>query len=305
MDLSLAHIILLFVAAIWAGALNAIAGGGTFFTFPVLLLVGIPPIIANTTNKFALSFASIAGVVGFWKEIRAIRSKLLFFCSLGIIGSITGSIALLLTSAAQFEAMIPWLMLAATLLFALGNKVVGWLGSLSMRAEMIESRVESRESSKMSLREDEAVEAIQHQSKKTHNTQVFSKPYTSSLDSRLSTLTTSFFIGFAQFLIGIYGGFFAAGMGILMMALYELAGMKNIHEMNALKSAVGLGINVVSAITFLMVGIINWHIALILVAGALIGGYSGAILSKRLSPAIIRGFIVCYGTAMTVYFFVK
>lgn len=305
MDLSLAHMFLLFIAAIWAGALNAIAGGGTFFTFPVLLLVGIPPIIANTTNKFALSFASIAGVAGFWQEIRAIRAKLLFFCSLGVIGSIAGSVALLITPPAQFEAMIPWLMLAATLLFGLGNRIVRWVGSLSMRAKVIELRVESRESSKMSLREGKADEAIQHQLQKIHNAKISSKPYTSSLDSRLSTLTTSFFIGFGQLIIGIYGGFFAAGMGILMMALYELAGMKNIHEMNALKSAVGLGINVVSALTFLIVGIINWHIAAILAAGALIGGYSGAILSKRLSPAIIRGFIVLYGAAMTVYFFMK
>lgn len=285
MDITYAHMLLLFIAAIWAGALNAIAGGGTFFTFPVLLLVGIPPIIANTTNKFALSFASIAGVAGFWQEIRAIRANLLFFCSLGLIGSIAGSIALLLTPASRFEAMIPWLMLSATILFALGNRLVRWLSRKNMQ-NSLPTLDEHR-------RCEPAISAwyCETQQRKAEN--------------NANHASQSPAIGFFQCLIGIYGGFFAAGMGILMMALYELSGMKNIHEMNALKTAVGLGINVVSALTFMLVGTIHWPIAVILMMGALIGGYSGATLSKRLAPAIIRGFIICYGCGMTLYFFIR
>ncbi len=263
MDLTLAHTALLFVTAIWAGALNAIAGGGTFFTFPVLLLIGMPPIIANTTNKFALTFASLSGVLGFWHEIKAIRHKLLFFTSIAIIGSLSGSLLLLITPESRFERLIPWLMLAATCLFAFGGKLVRWLSTLSPSK-------------------------TQHAPLTIHH-----------------SLPILALIALAQFTIGIYGGFFAAGMGILMMALYEVSGMKNIHEMNALKSVVGLGINAISAITFLFAGSLDWHVAGILIAGALIGGYAGATLSKRLRPSTIRAFIVLYGVGMTVYFFVK
>lgn len=275
MDISLAHTLLLFVTAIWAGALNAIAGGGTFFTFPVLLLVGMPPIIANTTNKFAITFASITGMIGFWNEIKSIRHTLFFFTGLAVLGSVSGSVLLLFTPDDKFEKLVPWLMLAATLLFAFGARIV---------------RFFTRHHAQKPIVEEADAALIEHRKSR----------------GRMGRLTLALLaIGIGQFTIGIYGGFFAAGMGILMMALYELSGMKNIHEMNALKSVVGLGINAVSAITFLFVGVIDWPVAAILIAGALIGGYSGAFLSKKLAPHTIRAFIVLYGIAMTSYFFLK
>lgn len=257
MDISLAHTILLFVVAIWAGALNTIAGGGTFFTFPVLLLVGMPPIIANTTNKFAITFASLSATFGFMKEIRALGKKVWFFVATAVAGSIGGSLLLLVTPDEKFQAMVPWLMLSATLLFAFGGRLVRYFAA-------------------------------------------HKKP--SSATARTISLAL-IAIGAGQFTIGVYGGFFAAGMGILMMALYELSGMRNIHEMNALKVIVGLGINLISAVTFMFVGAIDWHIAAILVTGALIGGYGGAWVSRKLPQHVIRGFIVLYGVAMTAYFF--
>jgi uncharacterized membrane protein YfcA len=249
MEITLLTAILLFGTGLWAGAINSVAGGGTFFSFPILLLLGMPPILANTTNKFALWFASIAGVTGFWKEIKAQKERLLFFFTCGFIGSLIGSLVLLATPAATFESMIPWLMLAATLLFAFGKRIV----------------------------------------RTFHNAHAIPKPATA--------------VG--QTLIGIYGGFFAAGMGMLMMALYELSGIKSVNEMNGLKTFVGLGINGISALTFLALGAIDWRVALILMAGALIGGYGGAILSKKVPDYILRNLIIGYGVVMTLYFFSK
>lgn len=253
MDLSLAHIALLFTTALWAGALNAIAGGGTFFTFPILLMLGMNPIVANTTNKCALWFASLSGVAGFWKEIKEIKHLLPFFVGLGVLGSLLGSLLLLATPADRFDALVPWLMLTATCLFAFGKRVVRFV-----QRSATEATTPARPG-----------------------------------------------IGIGQCIIGLYGGFFAAGMGILMMALYELAGIRTIHQMNALKNAVGLGINGISALTFLFAAAIYWPVAIILILGALGGGYLGAVLSKRVPDAWLRAFIVLYGTAMTIYFFLK
>ena len=260
MDLSLTHTLLLFIAGIWAGALNAVAGGGTFFTFPLLLLFGMPPIAANTTNKFALWFASLSGVAGFWREIKEIRALLPFFVGIALVGSLLGSLLLLWTPPERFEALVPWLMLTATCVFAGGKKIAHLSQSLLER-----------------------------------------KPPATHHPPR----TTSFPIALGQLLIGLYGGFFAAGMGILMMALYEVAGIRTIAQMNALKNAVGLAINGISAVTFLFAGAIYWPVALVLLAGALIGGYSGAMLSKRVPDHILRRFIIAYGAGMSVYFFVK
>lgn len=252
--MELADILMLIPVSILAGAVNSIAGGGTFFTFPILILMGVPPIIANTTNKVGIAIASVAGVAGFWKEIRMIRPMLLFFCLTALIGSVAGSLLLLAIPSEDFRALVPWLMLIATLMFAFGGK---W-------------------------------------AKRRHAANGHADPQAVTRPS----------IGFGQFLIGVYGGFFAAGMGILMLGLYEVAGMKNIHEMNALKVVVALGINLISAAVFLFAGTVDWAIAAILIVGALFGGYGGAVLSKKLPQKLIRQMIVTYGVAMTLYFFI-
>lgn len=249
MELDIAHILILLILGLWAGAVNSVAGGGSFFSFPVLLLMGMPPILANTTNKFALWFASIAGVTGFWKEIKEQKERLAFYFICGLVGSLAGSLLLLATPAETFEAMIPWLMLTATCLFAFGKRIV----------------------------------------RRLHGTQSIPKPASA--------------VG--QTFIGIYGGFFAAGMGMMMMALYELSGIKSVNHMNGLKTFVGLGINGISALTFLVVGVIDWPVALVLLSGALVGGYGGAILSKKVPDHLLRGVIIAYGVIMTAYFFVK
>ncbi|MFZ4124666.1 MAG: sulfite exporter TauE/SafE family protein [Rickettsiales bacterium] len=249
MEITLFTALILFITGIWAGAVNSVAGGGTFFSFPILLLLGMPPVLANTTNKFALWFASIAGVTGFWQEIKEQKERLAFYFICGFIGSLIGSLLLLATPPGTFEAMIPWLMLTATCLFAFGKKLIN----------------------------------------RVRGAHAIPKPATATF----------------QTIIGIYGGFFAAGMGMLMMALYELSGIKSVNHMNGLKTFVGLGINGISAITFLIFGVIDWHVALILLSGALLGGYGGAILSKKVPDAILRNIIIGYGVVMTVYFFSK
>ena len=246
---------ILLLTGMWAGAVNSVAGGGTFFSFPLLLLTGMPPLLANTTNKFALWFASIAGMTGFRQEIRAQKANLWRFAISAFLGSIAGSLLLLVTPASTFQAMVPWLLLSATLLFAFGKRLLSYV--------------------------------------RTHKTDGDS--------AQLSA--TSSIIG--QSVIGVYGGFFAAGMGILMMALYQLSGVRSVNEMNGLKTFVAFAINGISALTFLIAGKIDWHIAPMLMLGAFIGGYYGAVLSKRVPDIWLRRAIIGYGLVMSAYFFVK
>lgn len=112
-------------------------------------------------------------------------------------------------------------------------------------------------------------------------------------------------VSVVQFLIALYGGYFGGGIGILMLAALELIGMENIHEMNALKTLLASCINGVAVVTFIIAGAVLWIQALIMIAGAIIGGYGGAYFARKLNPMIVRVFVIVIGFSMTIYFFIK
>jgi uncharacterized membrane protein YfcA len=245
LELGFISVLALFCMGMVAGAINAVAGGGTFFVFPSLILMGIPPVMASITSKIALTFASISSVSAFAHEIKYEGRKSWEYLAVGVIGSIIGSLLLLVIAPEQFKALAPWLLLFAVGVFAIGSK------------KMI-TAVDS-----------------QH------------------ISHRLSLII--------QLIIGIYGGFFAAGMGLMMMALFALSGFASLHHINGVKNLVGLGINAISAIIFIASGLINWLITAILIAGALIGGYFGAHYSKRIPQNWLRYGIIAYGLVMSAY----
>jgi uncharacterized membrane protein YfcA len=240
----------------FAGALNAVVGGGTYFTYPVLILAGLPPLEANTTNKVAIWFGSLGGVGGYRREIKNNSGPLVWTSAIITgIGSIGGSLLLLVMSTATFNTVLPWLMLLATLLFAFGRHVTKWLeGSL---------------------------------------------PESGHISSAAHLASYA-----GLFVIGVYGGFFGAGMSLLVMALYELMSIHNVHQINGLKAVVSLAVNAVSALTFIVIGGIAWFAAIALMIGALAGGYWCAALAKRLPQQWVRCFIILYSAGMTLRFFV-
>lgn len=244
--------ILLFFVAIGAGVLNALAGGGTFFTFPVLILMGMNPIIANGTSKVGLWIGSIGSLRGYWPEIKRARMYLPFVLSITFVGSALGTCLLLVISAEQFSAMVPWLLLFATLSFTFGGYIrekLHHIGKRKTRAGLVP--------------------------------------------------------GLMQGLIGVYAGFFGAGLGIYLLALYDWVGMKNIHMMNALKVSAAVMAHTVSAAILIVTGTLNWPVTLIIMGGAVIGGYGGSYLAKRLPRKGIRWFITIYGFAVSAYFFAQ
>lgn len=247
MDLSLIHALMLLGVGVAAGAINAVAGGGTFVSFPILILAGLPPVVANTTNKVALTFASLASVKAFAPEIKAHGQRMWFYFGAATLGSIVGSVLLLWIDPETFESLVPFLMLAATGLFMFGGRKRG--------------------------------------------------------DAHTAIPLWMSFLG--QFAIGIYGGFFAAGMGMMMMALFALSGITGIHQMNGLKTFSTLGVNAISAAIFLTTGLIDLEVAVVLTAGALVGGYYGAMLSKRVAERKMKLAIIAYGLLMTGYFFAE
>ncbi len=120
--------LILIIASFLAGILNSIAGGGSFLTFPALVFVGISPVAANATSAVAVFPGYLGAAAGFRREIFSFpQRRLLQYSFIAAIGGLIGSLLLLITSNVLFSTLVPWLLLFATALFAIGGKVTGWL----------------------------------------------------------------------------------------------------------------------------------------------------------------------------------
>ena len=247
-------IALFFVAAL-GGALNAVAGGGTFLTFPALLLARIPPISANATASIALWPASVASAFAYRKDLTTPRRALGALLIASVLGAFIGVMTLLHTSDAAFMKLVPFLLLAATLLFTFGSAI----------------------SARLLKRATEA-------------------PFAGR---RLAVGVA------AQGLIAIYGGYFGAGMGILMLSMMSLVGMTNIHGMNALRNILSVVINAVAVTVFVASGAIAWKPGVVMILGGVIGGYWGAAGARRIDPTWVKRFVIAVAWSMTAYFFAR
>ena len=248
----------LFAAAFVGGALNAVAGGGSFIGLPALIFAGVPAASANATNTLALWPASISSAWAYRRELSAARG---WVSSLGVVslaGGVLGGLLLVGTSDAAFLRLLPWLLLVAAATFSFGSTL---------------QRVFTQQPAR----------ATEHPA---------------GAARRLPVL-------FCQFLIAIYGGYFGGGMGIMMLAALTIAGMTDIHEMNAVKSVLAVAINGVALAEFVALGTIAWAPGLIMMAGGIAGGYAGAAAARRVDPRVVRGLVTVVAWSMTLYFFLR
>lgn len=244
-------ILLLAAAAFGAGVLNAIAGGGSFLTFPALVFTGVPPIVANATSALAVSPGYLGSTLGFRPELRALPERRLWReAVLAGVGGLAGAGLLLVTPASVFAGIVPWLLLFATVLFAAGP-------AIARRAAVGGAHGSGR--------------------------------------WREAGLLA----------VAVYGGYFNGGLGILLMALYTVAGESRIHTVNALKNLNSLVLSWLSVVAFIVAGAIAWREGVLMMVAATIGGYAGAHWSRRLPAAWVRAGVVATGLVMSALFFIR
>ncbi len=247
---------LLFGAAAMAGALNSVAGGGSFISFPALLYAGVPPIQANATNTVALWPGTVASVTAYRDELRAQRHVLFTLASVSVAGGVLGSEILLHTPERTFMTVLPFLMLGATLLFAFGPRITKRAQTLLGHGDRVSWRVTAG-------------------------------------------------AALLQFVVSIYGGYFGGGIGIVMLAMLGLLGIENIHAMNGLKTLLGALINGVAVAIFIAAQAVYWTHAAVMIGGAVLGGYCGAMGAQRVPQAYVRAFVIVIGSSLTAYFLWK
>lgn len=267
--MTISQMFLLFVSAVLGGTLNAVAIGGSFFTFPALMSTGVPAIQANATSTVALWPGIIASASAYRKDIPRQRSVLIgvLFGS-SVLGGALGALLLLETSPSALVRVIPYLLLVATLLFAFSGRITRWTHRYK------KSAWERHRSSK--------IEMIS-----TTN---------SSIPSLIRTLTL-------QIIIATYGGYFGAGLGILTLAHLSMLEINDIHIMQALRTILNACINAVAILIFIVLGVVAWPQAIIMIVGAMIGGYAGAYYARKIARRWLRFFVITFGLSLTIYFF--
>jgi len=257
LQLHLTQAIFLFLAAIIAGTLNAVAGGGTFISFPALLTTGMPAVEANATNTVALWPGLAASTGAYLKRLNVPRRLLVPLLLTSVAGGLAGSLLLLKTPQHVFLHLVPWLLLGGTLLFAFGNNiravavkshVVGDLGKMSWQAITVAS--------------------------------------------------------IAELFVAIYGGYFGAGIGFMLLGMLAAMGIQDIHAMGAIRTLLSVVINAVAVLTFILARAVFWPHCLVMIAGSMVGGWFGAHYAQKADPRKVRRVVIAIGVAMTAYYFV-
>jgi uncharacterized membrane protein YfcA len=247
--------ILIALAAIGAGFVNALAGGGTLITFPTLIAIGIPPVAANMTNTVALLPGYMGGLFAQRKDIKGQRTRLYLFIPAGAVGGFIGAVLLKISTEKLFSYLIPYLILGASILLAIQDPVKSWL-----------------------------VKRAQGAGKKT-----------------LSAAWAMLPVGLAA----IYGGYFGAGLSVIILAVLGLVVEDSLTRLNAIKQAISFSANCAAAVFFAFSGLVDWPVALVMAVGALTGGSLGGKLAGHVKPSTLRWMVVSIGIIVGIYYLVK
>ena len=243
------------LAAVAAGLVNALAGGGTLITFPSLIALGIPPVAANVTNTVALCPGYLGGALAQRRELKGQRRRLLILIPAALMGGLAGAVILLITSAEIFRVLVPFLILLGCVVLAVQDRVREW----------IRRRTESA-------------------GKETRNNGLAIVPVT---------------------LASVYGGYFGPGLGVIVLAVLGTSYDDSLTRLNALKQCIALAANVAAAVFFIFSGAVVWGFAIIMAAGALVGGALGGKIAGRIDPSQLRWVVVATGTVVGVVLLVR
>jgi len=246
--------LIIVAAGILAGLINAVAGAGTIVTFPVLVALGYPPVVANVSNTVGLIPASVTGALGYRHEVTGHWRSVGYMAIMSLIGGATGAGLLIFLPAEAFSFVIPYLLIIAAILAAAQPTVARYVR--------------------------------RHAGESTSQTTL--------------PLTAGLLIG--VFATGIYGGYFGAAQGVILLALLGILWSTNLNRANGAKNVLAGIANVISAVVFLFSGLIDWWVVLLVGIGAALGGWIGSRIGRRLPASVLRAILVIIALTAAVIF---
>jgi uncharacterized membrane protein YfcA len=248
-------------AGLLAGAVNAVAGGGTLISFPALLAAGLPAVSANTTSSMGLLAGYVGGSVGYRRELAGQGARIRALAVVSVLGGVLGAV-LLVTPADAFRSLVPYLVLLSCALLAAQPKLSAFVQRRRERTAPV--------------------------------------PDAGAPRHDISPLVVAG-VGIAS----IYGSYFGAGLGVLLLAVLGVLLQDGLQRLNALKGLLSLIVNLVGVLIFAVSGTVDWAFAGILAVSALAGGYFGVGIARRIPPNALRAAVVLFGTVVAVVLLVR
>jgi len=242
-------------AALLAGLVNALAGGGTLISFPALMAIGVPAVAANVTSTVALFPGYLGATFAQRGDLRDQKHRLLVYLPAGALGGLIGGFLLLNSGERLFRSLVPYLILLASALLAAGDWIRGWVNRPSGRGEA----------------------------------------------SAGSAVLAALPVGLA----GIYGGYFGAGLSVIVLAVLGVTVNDSLTRLNALKQSISFSVNVIAAALFVFSEQVVWPLVIVMAVSALIGGVLGGKLAGRVKPATLRWIVVTTGVVVAILYFLR
>lgn len=281
-------------AGLLAGTVNTIVGAGTLITFPLLVWLGIPPITANVSNTVGLVPASVTGAWGYRREIAGHWRVVTRMAVLSAVGGVAGGLILLVAPPEAFRAVVPWLLVLAVAMAAAQPRVAAAVRARAQKPAVPPTEHEGGVAASIaaeappptgptSTAENHAPDAAEA--------------------STTRPLTVGLAIGIAA--TGIYGGYFGAAQGVVLLALLGIAWSTDLQRANGAKNVLAGVANLVSATVFIIGGVVNWKIAALIAVGSAVGGVLGARIGRRIPAPVLRGLIVVVGLSAAVALWVR
>jgi uncharacterized protein len=251
--MTILEVVLLVLAGFAGGVANAIAGGGSFFSFPIMVAFGMSTLDANATTAVGFVPGSFATAAAYWDETRKRIREMLPFVLVGIAGGVAGALLLIGIGDEGFRPTVPWLLASATLIFAFSGQIKSWTARFTKEG------------------------------------------------SRHAKTIAYVLMGIAA----IYGGFFGAGLGIMVLATLAVIEEGDFHRANATKNILCMLAQATAVVLFVWSGLVHWPQALVTIAGAIFGGYFGIVIARRVPEAWVRAVVVAVGAVLSVVFFLR
>jgi uncharacterized membrane protein YfcA len=245
--MTLGHALLILIAGFGAGGINAVVGSGSLITFPTLVALGYPPLLANVSNNIGLVPGSVSGVVGYRRELEGQRPRLARLIPASLLGGLTGSTLLLVLPSGVFRRVVIVLIVIALVLV--------------VAQPTIARRLAGRHAAGSTVRP---------------------------------------LLQVGVFLTGVYGGYFGAAQGILLVALLGIFVDDHLQRLNACKNVLALSVNLVAGVVFVVTTSIDWKVVALIAGGSVIGGQVGAHVGRKLDPRVLRAVIVVVGLVALV-----
>ena len=261
--MSPAELALAALAAVGAGAVNALAGGGTLITFPTLTALGLPAVAANVTNTLAVAPGALGGLVTQRSQLAGQGQRLARLAPMALVGGLVGGYLLLHTEEALFRRLVPWLILAASALLAVQERLRAWL------LRRLAGPGGTSAGQPAHGRHGEALAVV------------------------------------LVFLASIYGGYFGAGLGVIVLAVLGLVLHDSLNRLNASKQAIGFAANLAAALLFAVGGPVYWPAAAVMAVGAVAGGAIGGHLAGRVPATTLRALVVSIGLLVGLAYLVR